>query len=109
MDAIISIMYCALIGAVFGCLTYIIVRGVKIKRYTDQLGIGCQVSQIVPQLNPFATGPTVYEVVDKKWNAWGECWVKLHIPNESTVFDKTISVKELYNKGFQIAFLPKKI
>lgn len=107
MDAI-SIMCWATAYAVFGCLTYMAVRGVKINRYTDQLGIGCHVSQIVPQLNPFDKGPTVYEVVDKKWNTLGECWVKLHIPNESAVFDKTMSVKELYNKGFQITFLPKK-
>ena len=108
MDTMISIIYCILMGVVFGSLMYTVTRGIKIKRYTDQLGIGCHVSQIVPQLNPFASGPIVYEVVDKKWNEMGECWVKLHIPNESAVFDKTMSVKELYDKGFQIAFLPKK-
>lgn len=108
MDTISIMCWVTAVGAVFGYLTYIMVRGIKIKRYTDQLGIGCYVSQVVPQLNPFAEGPTVYEVVDKKWNNLDECWVKLHIPNESTVFDKTMSVEELYNKGFQIAFLPKK-
>ena len=77
MDTMISIMYCALMGAAFGGLLYIVTRGIKIKRYTDQLGIGCHVSQIVPQLNPFDKGPTVYEVVDKKWNALGECWVNV--------------------------------
>lgn len=107
MDTI-SIMCWATAYAVFMGLTYMIVRGVKIKRYTNQLGIGCHVSQIVPQLNPFDKRPTVYEVVDKKWNDLGECWVKLHIPNEYTVFDKTMSVKELYDKGFQIVFLLKK-
>lgn len=108
MDTMISIMYFTLMGVVFGGLTYTIVRGVKIKRYTDQLGIGCYVSQIVPQLNPFDKGPTVYEIVDKKWNAMGACWVKLHIPNESAVFDKIMSVDDLYDKGYKITFFPKK-
>ena len=109
MDQILVMCWITAVGAVFGCLTYMIIRGVKIKRYTDQLGIGCYVSQIVPQLNPFDKGPIVYEVVDKKWNPMGECWVKLHIPNESDVFDKIMSVDNLYDKGFKITFLPKKI
>lgn len=109
MDTMISIMYCVLVCIVlFGGVIYGINRDIKIKRYTDQLGIGCYVSQIVPQLNPFDKGPIVYEVIDKKWNTMGECWVKLHIPNESSVLDKTMSVKDLYNKGYKITFPPKK-
>lgn len=108
MGIMISIMYCTLACIVFGSIIYGINRDIKIKRYTDQLGIGCHVSQIVPQLNPFDKGPIVYEVIDKKWNTMGECWVKLHIPYASSVFDETMSVKDLYNKGYKITFPSKK-
>lgn len=73
-------------------------------------GIGCLVRRTEHSKNPFDDNIIYeYEVVDKKFDKGGKCWVKLHRPSDKdlTCFDKTKRIEELYDMGYVIVY-PKK-
>lgn len=86
------------------------VKNIQVNRYSDTCGIGCIVRRTEYSKNPFDDDIIVeYEVVDKKFDNKGKCWVKLHRQRDGDLeyFDKTKRIEELYDKGYVIVY-PKK-
>lgn len=86
------------------------VKNIRVNRYCDTCGIGCIVRLTEDSKNPFDDDIIEeYEIVDKKFDKNGKCWVKLHRQRDGDLecFDKTKRIEELYDKGFVVIYNKK--